>query len=297
MQSLDPMTIERLAKLIVDRDGPFERAGWELERLLRRAGWADPPAYDGSYRVGWLLETINERTTDRRGEPSGSDLERLICRVCDPLEYEDGMESAEVFLSSVNEVLEREQLIVTYVGSRPVLSRVDTDGATPVFSAPADLEERIAALVTDPATAAFLVNRATETKICEANNAHTLAIVGIGSLIEGLLLAVLIERVEEIRKEGFAGRDRRFDASRVGLAVLIDTAYKHGFIQFDARDFMAPVREYRNFVHLRQQVAKGAQPDRDSVMMCWGPVRAILNDLEERILTSAPTATPAAQTR
>ncbi len=46
---------------------------------------------------------------------------------------------------------------------------------------------------------------------------------------------------------------------------------------------MTPVRQYRNFVHLRAQVAKRAKLDQDSVMMCWGPVHAILNDLEERI--------------
>jgi hypothetical protein len=51
-------------------------------------------------------------------------------------------------------------------------------------------------------------------------------------------------------------------------------------IQMDAHDFMKIVRDYRNFVRLRNQRERGVTPDRDTVGMCWGPVLAVLNDLE-----------------
>lgn len=60
MFPLDPRTIERLAKVIVDIDGPYERKGWQLETLLGHAGWDDAPSYDGSARVPWLIEEMNE---------------------------------------------------------------------------------------------------------------------------------------------------------------------------------------------------------------------------------------------
>jgi hypothetical protein len=37
MNRLDPRTVERVAEIIVDRDGDQERRGWQLERLLRHA--------------------------------------------------------------------------------------------------------------------------------------------------------------------------------------------------------------------------------------------------------------------
>ncbi|MFG2794064.1 hypothetical protein [Streptomyces sp. NPDC048419] len=43
------------------------------------------------------------------------------------------------------------------------------------------------------------------------------------------------------------------------------------------------VRECRTFVHLRKQRERGVVPDRDTLGLCWGPVRAVLavlNDLE-----------------
>jgi hypothetical protein len=52
MLEFDPKTIDRLAQIICDIGGPFERRGWELEALLRNAGWDSPPFYDGTRAPG-----------------------------------------------------------------------------------------------------------------------------------------------------------------------------------------------------------------------------------------------------
>jgi hypothetical protein len=82
MFPLDPKTVHRLAELIVsDGDGIYERKSWQLPELLANAGWSDPPEFDGWSRVAWLKEQIIARQDDRVA------IERLLCRVCDPLEY------------------------------------------------------------------------------------------------------------------------------------------------------------------------------------------------------------------
>src|SRR5688572_4110639 len=110
-RSLDLRTIERLAKLIVDLDGPYERRGHELETLLRRAAWEEPPLYDGTARIPWLVDQL----TSRNGT---ADLEHLICRICDPIEYDGGIEVAQVFLELINTTLKAEHLVISYVGQR-----------------------------------------------------------------------------------------------------------------------------------------------------------------------------------
>lgn len=70
----------------------------------------------------------------------------------------------------------------------------------------------------------------------------------------------------------------------VGLKELVDIAHHKGWVQVDAKDFLKTVRDYRNFVHPRQQLERELTPDRDTVMMCWGPVHAVLNDLEAAFL-------------
>jgi hypothetical protein len=276
MFPLDGRTIQRLAKQICDVGGPFQRSGRELERLLVDAGWADPPEYDGSARVGWLEEALTERR-DHHVE-----MERLLCRLCDPLEYDEGAGAAEEFRGYLNEVLAPERLVVSVVGGRPVLGEIGSSGsAGSAFAEPEDLENRLRGLIEDAKAVDLLMGRVAETRVCEENGAFGLAVVGIGSFVESLLYSVLIERDAELKANGF--RDGRGKPASPSLMRLIDTAHDKGWIEVDAKDFTHKVRDYRNVVHLRHQMELDMTPDRDTVMLCWGPVRAVLNDLEKNL--------------
>lgn len=277
MIPLDDRTAEELAKLIVDPGGPYERKSYEIEKLLARAGWSNPPMFDGFSRVQWLAEQLIERR-HRRDE-----IERLLCRICDPLEYGGAKASADELRKTVNALLEAEGLVVSFAGGRPVVAALSA-GGNPVYSAPDDLERRLRRLVGDDNAVVLLVRRVQETLICESNGAHTMAIIGIGSFVEGLLYSLLTERDDDIRRNGLTRRNgQRVRVDSAPLELLIDTAYAKGWIQLDAKDFMHNVRQYRNFVHLRAELEKQPQFDRDSVNLCWAPVRALLNDLEERV--------------
>ncbi|MER5388556.1 hypothetical protein [Saccharopolyspora sp. NPDC002686] len=278
MFPLDDRTVERLAAVIVDIGGPYERKGYQLEQLLARAGWANPPEYDGSTRVPWLAEQLIERKENR------AEIERLLCRLCDPLEYDDGQVSADEFREAVNAKLAAERLVVSVVGGRPTIGELSADGKSEVFSAPEDLDHRLRALISDSHTVDVLLNRVSESVLCQQIGAHTMAIIGIGSFVEGLLGSLLTERDEEIRKHGFVGRgDRKIKPDRAGLELMLDVAHEKEWIQLDAKDFMQTVRQYRNFVHPRAELAKQPKFDHDSVTLCWAPVRALLNDLEEHV--------------
>lgn len=281
MFPLDPKTIERIARLVCDLGGPSERRGYELEALLLGAGWVNPPEYDGSPRIPWLVDALTERA-DRQ-----ADMERFLCRVCDPLEYDGGAVVAEAFRQGLNQILEPERIAVSYTGGRPVLGEIVADAENPVFAAPGNLMHRLPRLVSDEQVVSLLVDRIAQSRISEENGAYLLALFGIGSFVEGLLYSVLTERHPELLSNGFPVRSGRpIDASRAGLALLIDTAHQRGLIQLDARNFMDPVRDFRNFIHPRAQLEKVFTPDRDTVGLCWGPVHAVLNDLEAALAVS-----------
>jgi hypothetical protein len=274
--ALDPKTLTRVAKVICDIDGPSERRGYELEQLLRDAGWSNPPEYDGSGRVRWLDEALADHAKDH------GDVARLLCRVCDPREYDGGMPVAETFRTELNRILEPERLAVSYIGGRPVLGELTDDPDQPMFSAPEGLENRLRTLLADPRVVMLLVDRVEQSRRAQASGAHLLALFGIGSFVEGLLFSVLMERYPDLAATGFRGREgKRISASRAGLELLIDTAHDKGLIQLDAKNFMDPVRNFRNFIHPRQQLENDFLPDHDTVALCWGPVHAVLNDLEE----------------
>lgn len=279
MHPLDVRTRQRIVRILCDIDGPFERRGWQLEEFFRSAGWRDVPSYDGSARVRWATDVLDERADDLAATA------QVLGRLCDPLEYEDGAEAAGVVRAAVNTVVEPEGLVVSLVGGRPVVAELAVDGSATRHAAPSDLERRLSQLVQNRKAVELLLARAAETEICEGNGAYVFAVIGIGSFIEGLLYSVLIERDVELRDHGVArANGRRQPMSRVSLNELIDIAHGKGWVQVDARDFLNTVRDYRNFVHPRQQLERELTPDRDTVMMCWGPVHAVLNDLEAALL-------------
>ncbi|WP_432746129.1 hypothetical protein H7827_16395 [Streptomyces sp. JH002] len=274
-QPLDPKTIERIACLIVDMDGPYERRGWQLDQLLRHAGWHNPPEYDGSQRIAWMTEVITEAAGDSVA------IERLLCRICDPLEYDDGSATADVIQEELNRILAAEGLAVRRIAGRPALGRLTDDRQSTVFTAPDDLEARLRPLVSSEDVLRQLLDRANEARICEQGGAYVMALAGIGSFTEGLLLDVLTLRDPDLLK-GFPypQSTKRKELKRVGLAQLLDTAHQRGLIRTDRHEFMKIVTDYRNFVHIRAQQTRGVTPDRHTVGMCWGPVRVVLEDLE-----------------
>lgn len=275
MVALDLLTLERVARLICDIDGPYERTGSQVERFLHRVRWPGDPQYDGSPRIPWLTEVLGSHANDAAA------LDRLLCRICDPLEYDGGAEAAEPIAQELNRILAPEQLTITYVGGRPVLGQLSQTGEIPLYGPPADLHERVRRLTADSKAVDILMARADEASICQANGAYALAIIGIGSFVEGLLHAVVTDRDETVRSSGLVGRGgRRVPAERAGLHLLLDYAHRRKWVQTDAKDFMEKVRDYRNFVHPRHQIEYGLVPDLDTVRMCWAPVHALLNDLE-----------------
>jgi hypothetical protein len=274
MHNLDPRTVERVAEIIVDPGGDQERRGWQLERLLRHAGWADPPEYDQSPRVLWLTDALH----DRADHPE--DVARVLCRAADPLEYDGSRPVAESFRTALNMVLESEELAITYVGGRPVVGAIGVglDGAV-TFEMPDDLEIRLGRIIDDAEMVTLLVDRAEQSKRAQASGAHLLALLGIGSLVEGLLLAVLLQRDPTLVLRDKRGKP--VSADFAGLELLVDAAHERGHIELDAKAFMVPVRNFRNYIHPRRQAAQRFTPNQETVSLSWGPVRAVLNDLEQ----------------
>ncbi len=273
MQRLDPRTLEEIAKILCDPGGPHERRGRELERLLRHAGWSDPPEYDGSYRIPWLIEALEERAD------GPEDIAKVLRRACDPREHGGSMQIAEEFRARLNAILEVEGVTITLVGGRPVVGERAAVGSMPVFGLPDDLASRLTRLIDDRELVDILVDRAEQSSAAQSAGAHLLAVIGIGSFVEGVLLAVLLRRDENVAL--LNRRNQRVGPDQAGLESLLDAAHREGHIALDAHAFLNLVRNFRNYIHPRRQQLEKFRPDHETVSLCWGPVHAVLSDLEQ----------------
>ncbi|OLT16553.1 hypothetical protein BJF78_13765 [Pseudonocardia sp. CNS-139] len=267
MGELDLRTIDRLATLICSHGERFERSVRELRRFLEGAGWTVD--YPGGARIPWLVETIRAHNHDREA------IEALLRRMIDPREYDGGLSDAQEFVDRLNPVLTTDGLEVGHRGARPFVRRLDDNNDVPLedvagrLADPA-LRDQVRNLVRNPAMAQILIARLDEVEASRRAGAYLLAVIGTGSFVEGLLHDILVSRTQTTRKE-----------ERAPLADLLARAHALGWIQHDALKFNGYVREYRNFVHPRQQLESGLFPDNDTVLLCWQPVLAIINDLRE----------------
>jgi hypothetical protein len=273
---LDERTVDRLARLVCDVGGAYERRPRDLVRFVKAAGW--DVIYEGGARIPWLTETIQRHNDDPEA------IDALLRRVIDPREFEDGLDGAQRFVPLLNDIVKADGLEVDHVGQRAVVRRVE-DGAKEnslerVASqlASPELRRTVRGLTSGSSVADVLIARLDEVEAARRAGAYLLAVIGTGSFVEGLLDDVLRRRDKEARAQTASTLD-----------WLLQRTHSRGWIQHDALTFSGYVREYRNFVHPREQLAHRFTPDDDTVLLCWQPVLAVINDLD-RLLPGRDSA-------
>jgi hypothetical protein len=256
----DESTVDEIGRLLCGDDGPLYRKGWELQGFLRRAGIADVPEYDGSARRAWVNEILT--CSGDTGDPSGA--HRVALRLADPREYATEEIAYHATRRRLDEILLLEGLRITRDSrGHPEFTDIDT-GTLRV-----ELKVSMDQVVSDPALALVIQQRLDEARLCHDTGAYIAAVIMLGSLLEGVLLAAVSERLPN--------PPRSLD--RMGLHELIDLAHRESWIQVDVKMGSELIRSYRNLVHPLAQVRMGAPPDSDTLDICWPVVNATLNDL------------------
>src|SRR5690606_41318511 len=83
-------------------------------------------------------------------------------------------------------------------GGRPRLVACDPSLAHPGSQGPVELRAAMIDLISDQTMAGLLQHRLDEARTCYANGAHVAAIIMLGSLLEGVLVHVVQERVASV---------------------------------------------------------------------------------------------------
>jgi hypothetical protein len=278
MKSLDESTLEALAELICGDVGPFYRKGWQLPRFFRNAG-LNCPDHDGSTRKWWTLDRLREYNKDPLK------IQQVIQRLANPREYVGRADIVNEVISQLNQILAVEGLRVSLDGITPrieeISPRIPELGMTKdLFAIPIPAFDR---LVADSSLASILESRWREVIKCIEAGAYLAAIILMGSILEGVLLAVVTENPKQANQarsapKGVSGKVKRF--GEWTLSELINVAHDCKWLQTDAKKFSHVLREYRNLVHPWEQRARDEVPDEDTCRICWEVVRAAMNDIQ-----------------
>jgi hypothetical protein len=133
-----------------------------------------------------------------------------------------------------------------------------------------------------PALEGILQARWIEAQRCQNGGAYLAAVIMMGSILEGLLLAAASDNRPACYKASHAPKKREGGVAAVEewkLTHLIDVAVELGWIKTDRGKFSHALRESRNVVHPWEHMATRADFDQSTCKTCWHVLNASVDDL------------------
>jgi len=279
---MDGQTIEALADMICgDGDNyPVYRTGSELTRFFMRVGFSNFK-HDGSTRKWWTLDVLNQLTENN--------LKAVVHRLADPREYRGNQQQVSQAITKLNEILMVEGLKVELEGVRTRLKEV-----TPQFVE--QLEQLdlkplpppdFLNLKLESGLGEILADRWSEAQKCLKVEAYVAATIVMGSMLEGMLLAVLQKFPQEANECKAAPHDQRSGKvkyfAKWSLLDMINVAHEAGWVDLDVKKFSHALRGFRNLIHPYQQMVVKTFPDKDTCEISWLVVQAAANDLAKKL--------------
>jgi len=139
----------------------------------------------------------------------------------------------------------------------------------------------------EPGLGEVLKERWNEAQRCLDGSACLAATIIMGSLLEGILLAVIQTYPKEANTSRVAPKDPKTGKVKYfaewSLSEMINVAHDVGWIDLDVKRFSHSLRDFRNLIHPYQQMVLGTFPDKDTCNISWLVVQAATNDLARKL--------------
>jgi hypothetical protein len=139
------------------------------------------------------------------------------------------------------------------------------------------------AFVKDPDLLAVLEDYYQQAQKAASVDSHLGVIVGCGSVVEGLLTWVLLQKEQETLKCPRAQKDRQGQIMPIrqwGLTALIDVSAELGLIGKTAKAASWALKDFRNFIHPYNLLQQSARPDQALAMSSLAALAEIARSLQ-----------------
>lgn len=103
-----------------------------------------------------------------------------------------------------------------------------------------------------------------------------------GSSLEGIILEFAIRNARIFNESNCSPKNKEGQVKPLHewtLSALIDVSHDVGFIKLDVKKFSHSVKDFRNYIHPRQQVSQNFNPDIHTAKICWQVLQAAIADL------------------
>lgn len=103
-----------------------------------------------------------------------------------------------------------------------------------------------------------------------------------GSTLEGLLLDAATKQPQQFNSAKSAPKDKEDRAMQLhlwSLDSLINVAHEVGLLSLDVKKYGHALKDFRNYIHPRQQASQGFKPDPHTAKISWQVLQAAISDL------------------
>lgn len=103
-----------------------------------------------------------------------------------------------------------------------------------------------------------------------------------GSTLEGLLLHIAAQNPQKFNSSKSAPKDKDGKVKQLHdwtLDNLINVAHEENFIKLDIKKFAHTLKDFRNYIHPRQQASQNFNPDKHTAEISWKVLQATIANL------------------
>ena len=108
----------------------------------------------------------------------------------------------------------------------------------------------------------------------------------VGSTLEGILMTLAQQHPQEFNTTAQSPKRNGnvLPFSEWTLTNLIDVAHALGYLREDVKKFAVALRDFRNYIHPREQALAGFNPDAHTARICMNVLMATIDNLNHRRL-------------
>ncbi|MEM5557393.1 hypothetical protein AAHK07_02610 [Aliarcobacter cryaerophilus] len=174
------------------------------------------------------------------------------------------------------------QYISQLQGKSPIPKAVKTELTEDDFLKQEFLKIDISKLGLDSSFEKVIQQRLDEIKKSLQNEASLSVIFLCGSTLEGLLLHLATQNPQKFNSSKSAPKDKYGKVKQLydwTLDNLINVAHEESFIKLDIKKFAHTLKDFRNYIHPRQQASQNFNPDKHTAEISWKVLQATIANL------------------
>jgi hypothetical protein len=144
------------------------------------------------------------------------------------------------------------------------------------------VECNITNLKLEPSMHEVILQRLDEVKKSIESNAPLAAIFLCGSILEGLLLDTATANSQSFNTAQSAPKSKEGKVLQFHewkLVSLIEVAHELNMLSLDVKKHSHALRDFRNYIHPRQQIVNRFKPDMHTAKISWQVLKAAIADL------------------